>query len=221
MERLYPKGRFERDESGYWVDIEPMEEKRVRAVEKLREELAEFRSRYERPRGLYAKATKGFTGDEYAFVYRTGQALRTGKAPKPKPDQDAAVRGAGGFTEAQIRDAEQAEFTETQISDAIGRLYPKGRFEKDESGYWVDVEPMEEKRARAVMMLKEALAEVKPRYERPSGLYATKGFTGDEYAFVYRSGQAFRGKSPERKPDQDAAVKVAGGLSFTETQISA
>merc|ERR1719379_116443 len=102
------------------------------------------------------------------------------------------ARGAGGFTEAQIEDKEQAVFTETQISDAIGRLYPKGRFEKNENGFWVDVEPMEEKRVRAVEKLREELAEIKPRYERPRGLYAkaTKGFTGDEYAFVYRSGMA-------------------------------
>merc|ERR1719379_3191355 len=101
------------------------------------------------------------------------------------------ARGAGGFTEAQIEDKEQAVFTETQISDAIGRLYPKGRFEKDENGYWVDVEPMEEKRVRAVEKLREELAKVKPRYVRPSGLYSksTKGFTGDEYAFVYRTSQ--------------------------------
>merc|ERR1719387_597375 len=80
-------------------------------------------------------------------------------------------------------------FTETQISEAMGKL-SAGVWERDEKGYWKDVEPLQAKRARAVELLEEEKANMKPAYVRPTGLSdkATKGFTGDEYAFVYRNG---------------------------------
>jgi hypothetical protein len=89
---------WKKREDGFWEEAETVEEKRVRAMEVLRE---------------------------------------AGTQNKP----------------SSTVDAEQADFTETQISDAMQQL-PRG-WKKREDGFWED-ESAEEKRARAMEVLREA-----------------------------------------------------------------
>jgi hypothetical protein len=59
--------------------------------------------------------------------------------------------------------AEQAVFTETQISDAMRQLKTLPRFKRKRAdGFWEDAETDEDKRARAVELLQEKLAKPSP-----------------------------------------------------------
>jgi len=196
---------WQKDEKGYWVEAEPDEEQRARAVELLREALSKpVVSR--QPRASNLRATKGFTGDEYAFVYRTKGASKPGTARVTQAERVAATAAyreqqrkasASGlsplaFTEEQRSAGADAVFTEAQISNAMRALTPV--WQKNEKGYWVDATPEEEKLEQALAILRKELAEpVVPesRRSRASGLRATKGFTGDEFAFVYRTQAAY------------------------------
>merc|ERR1719387_2167990 len=208
-------GEWQKSENGYWEDVETDAEKRARAVEMLQEAVANMKPRRVRAKGL--AATKGFTGDEFAFVYRSRGASLLGKEKKKKTsdkkeaDETAdAVMDPSGFTEKQIRDKM--------------RQLP-GEWQKSENGYWEDVETDAAKRARAIEMLQEALANVKPRRVRAKGLAATKGFTGDEFAFVYRSGGASllgkekKKKTSDKKEADETADAVMDPSGFTEKQI--
>merc|ERR1711904_548603 len=167
---------WQKDEKGYWVEAEPDEEQRARAVELLREALSKpVVSR--QPRASNLRATKGFTGDEYAFVYRTKGASKPGTARVTQAERVAAT---AAYREQQRKASASGlsplAFTEAQISNAMRALTPV--WQKNEKGYWVDATPEEEKleQARAIL-LKELAEPVVPesRRSRASGLRATKG----------------------------------------------
>merc|ERR1719160_1415575 len=111
-----------------------------------------------------------------------------------------------------IAEAEQAGFTAGQLSVAMQQLTPK--LKRDEKGYWVEEEETkEEKFARALQVCREnPPKEVTLPKPRPSGLYATKGFTGDQYAYVYRYGYVNRpGTTKDSSRDGDGDGDGDGG----------
>jgi hypothetical protein len=196
MQKLNPIG-WKKGENGFWeAEPEAEEAKRARALRYLRENppRVSVKERKARPKGL--NATKGFTGDEYAFVYRAGSAFLPGTSKadrKAKGDGDSSVKSAVPVEMdwRWITEAKKDGFTEAQLSDRMQQLPPV--WMKGEDGYWVpEPETDEAKFARALEDLREnpPQVSVKDRKPRLKGLYATKGFTGDEYAFVYRAGSA-------------------------------
>merc|ERR1719191_2262581 len=227
MQQLPPV--WKKREDGYWEkEAQTDEEKLMFALKMLRENPPkEMTPRKPRPRGLYA--TKGFTGDEYAYVYRSGLAFGKAKVAnrvsKGSGDSSAAPKSAAGpeMDWRWIIEAKKAGFTGKQLSIAMQQLSPV--MKKREDGFWEKAaETDEEKLVRALEMLREnPPKEAIPREPRPRGLYATKGFTGDQYAYVYRSGLAGKAKDDHSASDSLATAaerRAAATAAWRQQQQS-